>query len=79
MILVKSYYKEVNKELVTKLEAMCSNVETQGKMILCEVHTESDALLLSTGLYNKYSAEKVVFYRVDYKQMISKESLDFGI
>lgn len=79
MILVKSYYKEVNKELVTKLEAMCSNVETQGKMILCEVHTESDALLLSTGLYNKYNAEKVVFYRVDYKQMISKESLDFGI
>ena len=79
MILVKSYYKEVNKELVTKLETLCGNVEIHGNMILCEVHTETDAILLSTGLYNKYSAEKVVIYRTEYKQEIPKERLDFGV
>ena len=79
MILVKSYYKEVNKELVTKLETLCSNVETHGSMILCEVNTETDAILLSTGLYNKYNAEKVIVYRNEYKQEIPKERLDFGI
>lgn len=79
MILVKSYYKEVNKELVTKLETLCSNVETHGNMILCEVHTETDAILLSTGLCNKYNAEKVVVYRIDYMQEIPRERLDFGI
>ncbi len=79
MILIKSYYKAVNKELVTKLETLCSNVETHGNMILCEVHTEIDAILLSTGLYNKYSAEKVVIYRTEYKQEIPKERLDFGV
>lgn len=79
MILVKSYYKEVNKELLTKLETLCSNVETHGNMVLCEVHTETDAILLSTGLYNKYDAEKVVIYRAEYKQEIPKERLDFGV
>lgn len=79
MILVKSYYNEVNKELVTKLEALCSNVETHGNMILCEVNTEVDAILLSTGLYNKYNAENVIVYRNEYKQEVPKERLDFGI
>ena len=79
MILVKSYYKEVDNELVKKLETLCSNVETHGNMILCEVNTEIDAILLSTGLYNKYSAEKVVVYRTEYRQEIPKERLDFGI
>ena len=79
MILVKSYYKEVQEDLVTKLETLCSNVETHGNMILCEVNTETDAILLSTGLYNKYSAEKVVIYRTEYEQEIPKERLDFGI
>nr|DAU04342.1 MAG TPA: hypothetical protein [Inoviridae sp.] len=79
MILVKSYYKEVDNELVKKLETLCSNVEKHGNIILCEVHTETDAILLSTGLYNKYDAEKVVIYRTEYKQEIPKERLDFGI
>lgn len=79
MILVKSYYKEVNTELVEKLETLCSNVETHGNMILCEIQTETDAILLSTGLYSKYSAEKVVIYRMEYRQEIPKERLDFGI
>lgn len=79
MILVKSYYKEVSKELVEKLETLCSSVETQGNIILCEVHTETDAILLSNGLYNKYNAEKIVIYCMEYKQEIPKERLDFGI
>ena len=79
MILVKSYYKEVNKELITKLETLCSNVEAHGNMILCEVNTETDAILLSTGLFNKHKALKIVIYRTEYKQEIPKERLDFGI
>ena len=48
-------------------------------MILCEVNTETDAILLSTGLFNKHKALKIVIYRTEYKQEIPKERLDFGV
>lgn len=79
MILIKSYYESVSKELIKKLETLCSNVESHGNMILCEVNTETDAILLSTGLFNKHKALKIVIYRTEYKQEIPKERLDFGI